>query len=372
MSRIRRIFKWSLIVFVSFTLSIILFGVWFMNLLPEPTISNEDLKHTQPSDLTYLTENIVPSRGRILAVVTSSELMGTSGKSTGYELTELARAYYVFQANGFEVHIASPLGGQPPVVIDTDDMKGYSYAFLNDSSAQKKVNHTIPIKDINPDGYEAVYFVGGKGAMFDFPQNKHIQSIVQDYYESGKVIGAVCHGPAALVNVTLNNGRPLLAGKSVSSFTNKEELLLISDAREIFPFLLQDKLIENGAQFDEGAMYLNNVSRDGNLVTGQNPWSTWAVAESIIEQLGYEPKPREVTAEENAIQVLEMYESEGYTEAKMIVSKFYSSHKTPVDRELLAVHSLLAAYRLNFVKSVNLIQLLRYSKLLVERPDDFR
>lgn len=366
MSSIRKIFKWSLIVFVSITISIILFSVWFINLLPEPTISSEDIRNTKPSDLTYLTENIVSSRGRILAVVTSSELMGTSGKSTGYELTELARAYYVFQANGYEVHIASPLGGQSPVVIDTDDMKGYSYAFLNDTSAQRKANHTIPVKDINPDSYEAVYFVGGKGAMFDFPQNKHIQSIVRDYYESGKVIGAVCHGPAALVNVTLNNGKPLLAGKSVSSFTNKEELLLISDAREIFPFLLQDKLIENGAQFDEGAMYLNNMSRDGNLVTGQNPWSTWAVAESIIEQLGYDPKPREVTAEENAIQVLETYESKGYTQAKMIVSKFCSSDKTPVDRELLAVHSLLAAYRLNFAKSVNLIRLLRYSKLFVE------
>jgi len=361
MSRMKKIIKWSLIVFFSLSISIVLFGVWFINLLPEPTISREDLMNTKPTDIPYLTENKVHNRGRILAVVTSSEQMGTSGKSTGYELTELARAYYVFQANGFEVNIASPLGGQPPVVIDTDDMKDYSYAFLNDSSAQKKVNNTIPVEDIIPEDYEAVYFVGGKGAMFDFPQNKHIQSIVRNHYESGKIIGAVCHGPAALVNVTLNNGQSLLVDKSVSSFTNKEELLLISDAREIFPFLLQDKLVEKGAEFNEGTMYLNNVTRDGNLVTGQNPWSTWAVAESIIEQLGYEPKSREITAEENAVQVLKVYETEGYYQAKLVVSDYCSQNETSVDRELLAVHSLLSAYRLKLGKSVNLIRLLKYS-----------
>jgi putative intracellular protease/amidase len=367
MSRMKKILKWSLIVLISLSISIVLFGVWFINLLPGPTVSMEELKNTKPSDLPYLVENKVYNRGKILAVVTSCELMGTSGKSTGYELTELARAYYVFQANGFEVHIASPLGGQPPVVIDTDDMKGYSYAFLNDSSAQKKVNNTIPVKDIIPEDYEAVYFVGGKGAMFDFPENKHIQSIVRNHYESGKVIGAVCHGPAALVNVTLNNGQSLLADKSVSSFTNREELLLISDAREIFPFLLQDKLVEKGAEFNEGAMYLNNVTRDGNLVTGQNPWSTWAVAESIIEQLGYEAKPRKITAEENAVQVLKVYESEGYNQAKIVVDEFCSRNKTSVDRELLAVHSLLSAYRLKLQKSVNLIRLLRYSNSYLEK-----
>src|SRR5690606_7203536 len=110
--------------------------------------------------------------------------------STGYELTELSRAYYVFQANGFVVDIASPLGGKPPVVIDDDDMGVFDYAFLNDSIAQKKANNTIAMQAVNADEYAAIYFVGGKGAMYDFPQNKYIQSIVRDFYESGKVIGA--------------------------------------------------------------------------------------------------------------------------------------------------------------------------------------
>ena len=100
--------------------------------------------------------------------------------------------------------------------------------------------------------------------MYDFPNNTHIQSIVSTYYRSGKVIGAVCHGPAALVNVTLEGGGPILKGKSVTSFTNNEELFLIPGAKSIFPFLLEDKLIENEANFIEGTMYLDNVIQDGN------------------------------------------------------------------------------------------------------------
>jgi len=354
-----KILKWSLISIAGIIATVVLFGFWFISLLPEPKQTREELKATTTLDLPYLT-NTVPIRGKILAVVTSSEQMGNSGKSTGYELTELARPYYVFQSNGFEVDVASPMGGEPPIVIDEDDMKGYDYAFLNDVTAQKKVKNSIAIQAVNPEDYVAIYFVGGKGAMFDFPQNPHIKAIVRDYYESGKVIGAVCHGPAALVNVTLSNGNSLLQNKTVSGFTNEEELLLISDAREIFPFLLQEKLEENGAKFNEGTMYLNTVSRDGNIVTGQNPWSTWTVAESIVEQLGYTPISRPITAEENMVQVLMRYESEGYSEAKTLIHQ-YSNAESPMDRELLAVHSLLAVYQLKLVKFVNLLRLLKYS-----------
>jgi putative intracellular protease/amidase len=361
MSGKRKIIKWSLIVLAGLIVSIVLFGVWFMSLLPPLPESAKDIKAISPSELPYLTENIVPYRGKILAVVTSTNQMGSSGKSTGFELTELSRAYYVFQANGFEVDVASPLGGTPPVVIDGDDMKEYDYAFLNDAYAQAKIKESIAIKDVDPKAYQAVYFVGGKGALFDFPDNKYIQSIIREYYESGKIVSAVCHGPAALVNVTLSNGELLLANRKVSSFTNKEELLLIPDAAEIFPFLLQDKLIGNGAWFNEGFMYLNKVSKDGNLVTGQNPWSTWAVAESVIEQIGYVPKQRIVTTEENSISVLETFEAEGYRQAKSAIDKFCTRDAMSIDRELLAMHSIVAAMQFDLKKAVNLIRLLSYS-----------
>jgi len=357
----RKIIKWSLITVVGLVISIVLFGVWFMNLIPPVPESAKTMKSTSPLDLPYLTENRVPYRGKIVAVVTSTSQMGNSGKSTGYELTELARAYYVFQANGFEVDVASPQGGEPPVVIDGDDMSEYDYAFLNDTIAQEKIKQSIAMKDVDPKAYQAVYFVGGKGTLFDFPNNEYIQSLIREYYESGKIVSAVCHGPAALVNVTLSNGELLVANRQVSSFTNTEELLLIPDAANIFPFLLQEKLIENGANFNEGFMYLNKVSIDGNLVTGQNPWSTWTVAESVIEQMGYKPKQRVVTTEENTISILEILEAHGYSQAKVALDKLCEHDTTAVDRRLIAMHSLVAAMDFDFKKALKLTRLLSYS-----------
>jgi hypothetical protein len=207
-----------------------------------------------------------------------------------------------------------------------------------------------------------VFFVGGKGAMFDFPDNKAIQSLVRDYYQSGKVIGAVCHGPAALVNVTLDTGRPLIENKKVSGFTNKEELFLIPDAKTIFPFLLQDKLAAQGAQFNEGAMYLEKISQDKNLVTGQNPWSTWLLAETMITQLGYTPKYRQITAEENAVKVLEVYENQGLKKAKALIETMASQENTPMARDFIASHSIIAAMQGDIGRFFSLIGLVSYAK----------
>ncbi len=120
-------------------LILITFGWWFMSLIPP---IDKNITETQAKDLSYITENIPNKRGKILAVVTSAKTMGNTDKSTGYELTELSRAYYVFEANGFEVDVASPLGGTPEVILDDDDMGAYDYAFLNDTIAQHKVKNT--------------------------------------------------------------------------------------------------------------------------------------------------------------------------------------------------------------------------------------
>ena len=197
--------------------------------------------------------------------------------------------------------------------------------------------------------------------MYDFPDNPYIQSIVSEYYQSGKVVGAVCHGPAALVNVTLNSGEQLLKGKSVSSFTNNEELFLIPDAETIFPFLLEDQLVENGANFIEGKLYLENVVHDQNIITGQNPWSTWKLAETMIREMGYEPKNREITGEENAVKVLEKYEELGYKSARVMISEMTESH-LEMDRILIAKHSILAAMQWKIGKTIQLIRLLSYAK----------
>lgn len=338
---------------------IFLFGFWFKGLIPPKDLAIETVSQ---NDLPYLSHNKIPKRGKVLAVVTSTATMGNSKKTTGYELTELARAYYTFEANGFEVDIASPQGGTSPVVIDDEDMGAYDYAFLNDSIAQYKATYTIALSEVIPEDYDAVYFAGGKGAMYDFPNNKNIQSIVKEYYQSNKVVGAVCHGPSALVNVTLDNGQSLLENKNISAFTNKEELLLIPDAATVFPFLLQDKLIESGATFNEGAMYLENISYNKNLVTGQNPWSTWGVVEGMVREMGYQPKPRKLTDEENAVKVLLVYQKYGKTKAKEMITSILIEDQKPLSRLLIAKHSIMAAMQWKLSDFYNLNGLVSFAK----------
>ncbi|QIE58291.1 type 1 glutamine amidotransferase domain-containing protein [Rasiella rasia] len=354
-----RILKWILTILVTFIAVIIMLGIYMVSLLPE---EDATLVTSEAKDISYITNDIPPYRGKILAVVTSTDTMGTSTKSTGYELTELARAYYVFKANGFEVDIASPLGGLPPVVVDDDDMGEFDYAFLNDDVPQNKLKNSLPLKDVDTQAYEAIYFVGGKGAMFDFPDNKYLQEIIRDFHYNNKVIGAVCHGPAAFVNVKLNNGDWFLKNKKVSSFTNKEELLLIPNATTIFPFLLQDKLIEQGGEFQEGIMYLEKMSRDENLITGQNPWSVWVLAEAMVQQMGYTPKPRLITAEENAVKVLEVYETKGLDNSKAVINKMILENNQSVSRSLLVNHSIVAAIQGDLTRFRNMLQLAAYVK----------
>lgn len=361
----KSILKKFLYTLLTLVFLIIAFGFWLFSLLPSSE-STKGLKSTLPEQLEYISQNKIAHRGKILTVVTSADRMGNSEKKTGYELTELSRAYYVFTANGFEVDIASPLGGGPPVIIDSDDMGPFDFAFLNDSVAQYKVQHSLLIDNIQPEDYEAVYFVGGKGAMYDFPENQKIQTIVKDYYEKNKVIGAVCHGPAALVNVTLDNGEPIIKGKTISSFTNEEELFLIPDAKDIFPFLLQDKLEAQGASFDAGPRYLKQVSLDGNLVTGQNPWSTWALAEAMIVQLGYVAKARKITPEENTVTILSLYEASGYQAAKESLKIMMTEDPTSIERNLLGMHGVVEGMDWNIRKSYDLIRLLSYAKNLAD------
>ncbi len=351
--------KWIGISLVALIVIVVSFGFWFMSLIP-----SKDTKLTTVTikDLPYLSENRIPAKGKILAIVTSTNTMGYEGKSTGYELTELARAYYVFMANGFNVDIASPKGGKPPVVIDWEDMGAFDYAFLNDSIAQHKTNNTIELKEIKEEDYVAVYFVGGKGAMFDFPDNEHIQTIVRNYYQSNKVIGAVCHGPAALVNVSLDNGRSLVENKKISSFTNEEELLFIPEAETVFPFLLEDKLVSKGAKFNEGAMYLEKISHDSNLITGQNPWSVWTLAETMVKQLGYTPKQRAITAEENAVEILSVYHNKGLQKAKETIKRIAKKEKKYIDRALIAKHSIVAVMQGNIGQFLDILKITSYAK----------
>ena len=298
----------------------------------------EKLRATQVSDIPYLQNSLPATRGKILAVVTSTRILGDTGRLTGYELTELARAYWVFKANGFEVDIASTAGGEPYALLDDEDMAAYDYAFLNDATAQHKAKNTLNLSEVNADNYQAIYFVGGKGAMFDFPDNQAISNLVTSFAAQNKVIAAVCHGPAALINVKTENGEWLVANKKVSAFTNSEELLLIPNAEIIFPFLLQTKLQERGANFIAGSDYLEQVSISEKLITGQNPWSVWRTAEETVRLLGYEPLVRTITPEENSVALLKLFSKAGLDVAEETVRN--NEHK--YYGRLILMHAFVA------------------------------
>lgn len=246
--------------------------------------------------------DVTTKSDRVLLVVSSH---GADGGKTrpGFEMDELSQAYAVFADNGLTVDIASPAGGV--VVADEfDPKKPYNSRFIADSAASAKLASTLTLAKAAREDYGAVFIIGGKGAMFDLPVNFDLKTLLAQTYEAGGVIGAVCHGPAALMNVPLKNGTSLIAGRAVTGFSNEEELLFGKRWVPAFPILLEDGLRGAGAQFSEAPMMLNHVVADGRIVTGQNPFSTYSAAEAVLRAMGRKPAPREPFADERSIALI--------------------------------------------------------------------
>ena len=232
-----------------------------------------------------------------MAAETKKVLMVVSGygqkqgeEKPGYEFDEFAKAYLVFKHNGVDVDVASPLGGT--VEADNyDPNKPYNAQVLADSVAMQKLENTLSVGALEASDYNGIFVVGGKGAMFDLPKDEKLQAMIANIYEEQGVVAAVCHGPAALVDVKLNNGEYLIAGKTVNGFTNKEEQLFGKKWVKTFDFMLEDKLIARGGAFQSSDIMLSHVAKDGRLITGQNPSSTIAVATALVNDLGITPKP---------------------------------------------------------------------------------
>ncbi len=214
-----------------------------------------------------------------LIVVTNHEELGGTGKKTGFYLSEVTHVYYPLKKAGYSVDFASPSGGNAPIDESSrDEDDAQNKQFLNDKELMGKLNNTLALKDVNADRYQVIHFAGGHGTMWDFPESKEAQKVATDIYEHGGIVAAVCHRPTALVNMKTSDGKFLVDGKKVSGFTNAEE----KDAKldEVVPFLLQSKLEERGANFDEGDKWSDKVSISQRLITGQNPQSAKSVGES--------------------------------------------------------------------------------------------
>ncbi|ADU08218.1 ThiJ/PfpI domain-containing protein [Micromonospora sp. L5] len=213
---------------------------------------------------------------RALIALTSHSELGRTGRSTGYYVGEAAEPWEVFRAAGYDVDLVSVAGGEPPV-----DGRDENDSTQNDFLATAGVTDTPKAADVDPDGYDVILFAGGHGTMWDFPDDPDLARIARSVYERGGVVAAVCHGPSALVNLTLTDGSRLVAGKRVAGFTNSEEAAV--GLTDEVPFLLADKLGEAGAQHVPAPDFTEHVVVDGRLVTGQNPQSARAVADAVVK-----------------------------------------------------------------------------------------
>ncbi|WP_431813518.1 type 1 glutamine amidotransferase domain-containing protein [Kocuria sp. cx-455] len=228
---------------------------------------------------------------KVLLVLTSHDTLGDTGEATGYFVGEAAHPWKVFRDAGYFVDFASIGGGQPPQDgMDQEDP--IQVEFTTDETVKASLYNTPKIAVVDPSQYHAVLLVGGHGTMWDFTGNKDLQQLIATVYDSGGVVGAVCHGPSGLVDVELGNGIGLLSGRKVAAFTNAEEEEV--GKANVVPYLLQDKLEEQGATVKVADKWEDNVQVDDHLVTGQNPQSAASVAKEMTKLL------TEVVLEEKA------------------------------------------------------------------------
>lgn len=218
----------------------------------------------------------------VLFVLTSHGTKGITGQPTGYYLGEVTHPLAELQDAGIPVEFASILGGEPPVDgLDLQDAVNARY--WADGMFREAIRHTLPLSQVDSSKYAAIFFAGGHGAMWDFPGNADIQRVTREIYEAGGLVGAVCHGPAALVDITLSNGAYLVAGKNVSAFTDSEERAVQLD--DVVPFLLASRLEQHGACHHSAPDWTAKVVVDGRLITGQNPQSASGVGAAMRDAL---------------------------------------------------------------------------------------
>jgi putative intracellular protease/amidase len=224
---------------------------------------------------------------KVLMIVTSNDRMGASGKPTGVWAEELAAPYYVLQDAGIPVELASPQGG--PIPIDPGSLKspGQNEAsverLLADAEAQRKMASTLVAGEVRATEFDAVFFPGGHGTMWDLPVDAGVTRAVEAAFAAGKVIASVCHGAAGLVSARRADGRAIVAGKRVNAFTNAEEEA--AGLMDVVPFALETRLRELGGIFESAANWQPFAVRDGQLITGQNPQSSTLVARQVLAAL---------------------------------------------------------------------------------------
>lgn len=219
---------------------------------------------------------------KILFVVTSHDKKGDTGQPTGFYLAEVSHPWDVLHSAGYEIDFVSPKGGKAPVDgFNLDDATNKK--FWDDTKYRTKIENTMKPSEVKAEEYSAILYAGGHGTMWDFADNAELATIAQKIYANNGVVSAVCHGPAGLVNIKLDNGKYLVDGKKINAFTNEEEIAV--GLEKVVPFMLETKLIERGAIFEKSGLWQNYVIADQRVVTGQNPASAKSVGEVTLAEL---------------------------------------------------------------------------------------
>lgn len=222
---------------------------------------------------------------KILMVFTSHDILGTTGRKTGYWLEEGAAPYYVFRDAGVNLTLASPKGGEPPVDPKSDLPENQTRAmarFKNDPEAQRIFSQTVKLDSVRAEDFDAVFYPGGHGPMWDLAESAVSINLIEAFYNAGKPVAAVCHAPGVLHRVTIE-GQPIVKGKRVTGFTNSEEAEV--QLTDVVPFLVEDELKRLGGQFEKRPNWESFAITDGHLITGQNPASSTAGAQALLKLL---------------------------------------------------------------------------------------
>ena len=222
---------------------------------------------------------------KILMVLTSHHVLGSTGLPTGFWLEEFTAPYYVFHDAGDQVTVASPKGGQPPIDPKSDDPANQTDSmtrFKGDKATQAVLASTLPLAGMKASDFDAVFYSGGHGPMWDLAEDAVSIALIESFYESNKPVAAVCHAPGVLRHV-MYRGEPIVRGKRVTGFTNEEEAEV--QLTKVVPFLVEDELKRLGGSFEKVDNWKPFAITDGRLITGQNPASSTSAAKALRELL---------------------------------------------------------------------------------------
>ncbi|SKA43708.1 Putative intracellular protease/amidase [Chitinophaga eiseniae] len=223
---------------------------------------------------------------KVLIVLTSHDTLGNTGEKTGFWIEEFAAPYYALADAGAEVTIASPKGGQPPIDPKSalpDFQTPATQRFNGDKALQDKLAHTAKLNEVAADDYDAVFYPGGHGPLWDLASDPVSIALIETFYKQNKPVAFVCHAPGVLNKVKAPNGEPLVKGKEVTGFSNTEEEAV--QLTKVVPFLVEDELKKNGGIYSKEKDWHSYAIRDGLLITGQNPASSEEVARILLETL---------------------------------------------------------------------------------------